>query len=276
MLSKLIVSLVPASARARVRRSAWVRHAMQRMWGGVRSRPFLDSPYQFHYDGYRNIGFEAHNFHELESKERAVVAHLFRHRPPAVMWDIGANIGFWSLFMSSLGGPGAHVTSFEPDADNLRILQMNRDRNNLNWLIRSVGLSNQPGQTTFYTDPVTGATGSVEKDHDFIGHFYAADRQAMTISLVTMDSELAGGAKPPQFIKIDVEGHELAVLEGGRELLSRHRPIIIFEATRNQPAIAQLLKELRYQIFDTAQRELDEPAYSTVAIPAEMADTAWA
>jgi len=276
MLSRLIVSLVPAGARARFRRSTLVRGAMKRIWGGIRNRPFLDSPYRFYYDGYRNIGFESHNFNELERNERAAVAHVCMRHPAACVWDIGANIGFWSLFFSTVAPAGAEIVSFEPDSENLQVLQMNRDRNGLNWRIRAVGLSDHAGESKFYTDPVTGATGSVEKDHDFIGQFYAATRRTLTISLSTMDAEVAAGARPPQFIKMDVEGHELAVLQGGRELLSRYRPCMIFETTRNQVPIAQLFIACGYRLFDTAGRHLKEPAFSTLAIPTEIADIVWA
>jgi FkbM family methyltransferase len=81
------------------------------------------------------------------------------------------------------------------------------------------------------------------------------DPEFITVPVGTLDEELAGVA--PRAVKIDVEGAEAAVLEGGRALLSRAQPIVIFE---HVPAAAELygtpagapwdiLHELGYDIF---------------------------
>jgi FkbM family methyltransferase len=55
------------------------------------------------------------------------------------------------------------------------------------------------------------------------------------VDVSTLDAELAG--RSPQVLKVDVEGAELGVLEGGRELLSRARPAIVFEHVPEASAI---------------------------------------
>ncbi len=272
MLSQLILSLVPAGARVRIRRSPFIRGMMKRLWGGIRTRPYPDSPFTFHYDGYRNISFEAHGLADLERDERNVVARILARRPPTTVWDIGANIGFWSLFLTTAAPPGTEIRCFEPDPDNLTILRLNCDRNALHWIIRPFGLSDHAGSAAFYGDPVTGATGTVEKGHDFIGNYYAANRPVVTIELTTMDDELAAGATPPGFIKMDVEGHELSVFNGGRKMLRDHRPMLIFESTREQEAIGKMLKELDYRLFDPHGCPLQAVSFNTLALPSEIAD----
>jgi FkbM family methyltransferase len=77
----------------------------------------------------------------------------------------------------------------------------------------------------------------------------------ITVELSTLDAELAGAT--PTVIKIDVEGAELAVLEGGRGVLSEVRPVLIFEHVpetaelyRDAPdAVWELLAELGYEVF---------------------------
>jgi FkbM family methyltransferase len=76
----------------------------------------------------------------------------------------------------------------------------------------------------------------------------------ITVEVSTLDREIA---QPPRVVKIDVEGAELAVLEGGRSLFSRARPVVIFEhvveasSLYEAPAAApwELLSELGYEIY---------------------------
>jgi FkbM family methyltransferase len=77
----------------------------------------------------------------------------------------------------------------------------------------------------------------------------------ITVEVSTLDAELAG--LRPTVIKIDVEGAELAVLEGGREVLAQARPILIFEHVPETAglygdapdAVWELLAELSYEVF---------------------------
>jgi FkbM family methyltransferase len=81
------------------------------------------------------------------------------------------------------------------------------------------------------------------------------DPEYLTVEVSTLDAELAGIT--PGIIKIDVEGAELAVLEGGRALLSEARPIVIFEHVAGAAALYgaavgspwDLLSSLGYEIF---------------------------
>lgn len=80
-------------------------------------------------------------------------------------------------------------------------------------------------------------------------------------------SEIVGDAGPIGFIKIDVEGHELAVLEGGLEILRRDKPVILLEAEdRHRPSavrtVTHFLSELGYRglVIDDGQiKTLDLP-----------------
>jgi FkbM family methyltransferase len=81
------------------------------------------------------------------------------------------------------------------------------------------------------------------------------DPQYIEVEVSTLDEEMAGTV--PSVVKIDVEGAEVAVLEGGRAVLSRARPLVIFEHVYEAAALygAQpgapwdLLSELGYEIF---------------------------
>jgi methyltransferase FkbM-like protein len=75
------------------------------------------------------------------------------------------------------------------------------------------------------------------------------------VEVSTLDAELEGIL--PSVVKIDVEGAEVAVLEGGRRLISRARPLIIFEHVYEAAALYgaapgqpwDLLTEMGYEVF---------------------------
>jgi FkbM family methyltransferase len=77
----------------------------------------------------------------------------------------------------------------------------------------------------------------------------------ITVKVSTLDAELEGLS--PSIVKIDVEGAELAVLEGGRSLLSRARPLVIFEHVTSASNLYgtppeapwELLTDLGYRIY---------------------------
>jgi hypothetical protein len=81
---------------------------------------------------------------------------------------------------------------------------------------------------------------------------------------------------PPDLIKIDVEGAELAVLtHAGTRLLQQIRPRWIIEVEAgNAGAIAQVLRAARYRLFDAnaPEEELTYPTWNTLAVPEEKCD----
>jgi FkbM family methyltransferase len=81
------------------------------------------------------------------------------------------------------------------------------------------------------------------------------DPEYIDVTVSTLDAEL--GNRMPRVVKVDVEGAELDVLEGGRSLLSRARPVVIFEHVSSAAALYgsppgaawDLLTELDYEVF---------------------------
>jgi FkbM family methyltransferase len=269
VVPKILRRVVPKEVRIRLRRSATVRGIAALLLKGTAHQPLPESRFEVYYDAYRNVGLGA-DLDGFEVEERRMVRKLLTQERPKVIWDVGANIGVWSLFLTSLCGDDAEIRCFEPEPDNLKILQLNMTSNQIaNWIIRPVALSNREGAAEFFTDPVCGSTGTLMDGRDFIGEYYGARRGKIQVRLTTVDHEVAGGARPPQFIKIDVEGHELAVLEGARKTLREHRPLLIFEATENQAEIGAFFKELDYQLLDLEGKPLDAPLFNTIAAPRE-------
>ena len=81
----------------------------------------------------------------------------------------------------------------------------------------------------------------------------------------------------PQFVKIDVEGAEEAVLRGATRLLSQVRPRLLCEVTgRNSRSVTKLLRDHGYRLYDaekpSGERQPDEAAaWNTLALPEEGA-----
>jgi len=129
------------------------------------------------------------------------------------VWDVGANIGYFSLeFARSVGSEGK-VLSFEPHPEIFQVLQRNVRRNNY----KNISLFNQacgsePGQTKlFFSTENEGNHKIVENSN--------SNNFALT-EVVSLSSFL--GEYTPSLIKMDIEGAELLALQGlGQENLKK-------------------------------------------------------
>jgi FkbM family methyltransferase len=271
IVPRIARQLIPVGVRIRLRSSPLVRKLAAKFLGGVAHCRFPDSQLQLFFDGYRHIGFGL-NISHLEGREKEVVNRIVRKTAPRVVWDIGANIGTWSLFFSSICAESTEIRCFEPDPQNLKFLEMNMKKNNLsNWIIRPLAVSGREGTATFFADPVCGATGTLEHDRNFIRSMYRAQRIEIEATMTTVDAEISSGARPPQFMKIDVEGHELEVLKGAHNTLRFQRPSLIFETTPGNGEISAFFKALDYELFDLNGMRVAEPHFNTIAAPRELA-----
>ena len=131
------------------------------------------------------------------------------------------------------------MLAIEPDPTNCAMLQESRayaphvD-------ILDVAVSLADGSATFLRDDVSGATGTLEHQQEaFNLRNYGETSQPMAVRTRSLDS-VAQERGFPDFLKIDIEGHEAQALEGGAHLLAR-RPLILIEAfDPSSPALAQL------------------------------------
>lgn len=89
--------------------------------------------------------------------------------------------------------------------------------------IRSMALSSDTGKTIFYIDSEGSGYSSMTKHRD-------GDHVVITVPMARLDDIVSTSVRY-DFIKIDVEGAELLVLQGARESIGRDRPLILFECT---------------------------------------------
>ena len=263
---------MPQSARAYLRRSRAVNRVLAAAASGDKCCPHPRAPFDLHFDGYRNRGW---NYGGLESYEREYLdfaGDVLARLRPACVWDVGANVGFWSLYLCGITPPIAEVIAYEPDATNRRLLKHNRDVNGLRQLhIREVALSNERGRATFHCDVLTGSTGSLEGERAFTQRFYGTPTAQTQVEVPTIDDELADGRTVPEFVKVDIEGHELGLLKGARQLLHDHRPVLLIEVTGKSTAdTVALLHDAGYVLIDPrTRRRVDTSDFEVAAVPRE-------
>ncbi|MFZ3211418.1 MAG: FkbM family methyltransferase [Terriglobales bacterium] len=150
-----------------------------------------------------------------------------------IVYDLGANVGFYSLLASFLVGSDGQVFSFEPVPRNLRFLRRHLDLNQIaNCSALDVAVSSSNGVANFDLGPTPCQ-----------GHLTTESRAALTVRTVALDSLVASGKiPPPNVIKCDIEGGEYDALTGARDTLSRYRPGI-FLATHG-PEVHGRCREL--------------------------------
>jgi len=153
-----------------------------------------------------------------------------------VLYDVGANVGFFTVIGAKLVGPGGQVHAFEPVPENAAAVRHNCELNGLKQVtVWETAVSDQSGTGQLQLAEYSGgASLSVAAPPpDFAG--------TVDVPLVTLDEIVqTRQAPPPNFVKIDVEGAEIQVLRGMAGVIEKHKPIIIFEIDDGDPqAFAQ-------------------------------------
>ncbi|MBF0588192.1 MAG: FkbM family methyltransferase [Magnetococcales bacterium] len=142
-------------------------------------------------------------------------------RPGMHLLDIGANYGVYALTMAQLAGSDGAVCAVEPTPQTADYLQKSILLNGLNNIrLMRVALSNREGEVEIFCSP-----------HSELNSLQARPGLVpQKVPLMTLDGCLAAcGWDRVDFIKLDAEGEELRVLEGGGETLTSSQPLIQME-----------------------------------------------
>jgi FkbM family methyltransferase len=173
------------------------------------------------------------------------------------VWDVGGHFGYTSLVFANILGKCTNVYSFEPNKYNLERFKRNLDLNpHLSKKIHIVPLaiSNIQGQEAFsISKNVDGSqsSGSHLAKASKPLHQSVYDKFHFSDTLVEVSTWdlLAESYPEPDLVKIDVEGSELFVLEGGMNFLSKHSPILMMEIHNISimHEMVHLLRDLNYR-----------------------------
>lgn len=216
--------------------SLFLLPADQMVWAQVRSGPARG----LWIEVYPRSG-EFHLAGNAELTTQTVIAE--RLRPGDVFYDLGANIGLYSLMAARCVGDSGKVFSFEPDAVVAERLGRNVARNSFS-------------QVTIVESGVWSVSGALEftpashaSPDRGLGTFLPSDARAPSTPIrVTSLDDFVRNAPLPDAIKCDVEGAEVEVLRGAEHLLKTHRPWILAEmhSESNERAWREFLARFGY------------------------------
>jgi FkbM family methyltransferase len=137
-----------------------------------------------------------------------------------VFWDLGAHIGFFTLIASRLVGPNGHVHAFEPHTENRGRLEQSLALNGTtNVSIHSEAFGSKPGPGRLRRSD-SSLMWSLMSEKD------TGDGELVECTTLDVMTERLGC---PDMIKVDVEGAEWSVLQGGDSLLARNTVLIVVE-----------------------------------------------
>ncbi len=170
-----------------------------------------------------------------EYKTAAFTQHFTKG---SVFYDIGAHIGYFSATASLINDGQGHVYSFEPRPDNAKFFKRHVEANGLkNITLTEAAVGAVEGEANFNANTGT-ATGHLAEDGN------------LKVKVVSIDKMHANGKLPsPDFIKIDVEGGEIFVLEGCEKVISQCRPklLIATHSPEKHQYVISFLDKYNYQ-----------------------------
>jgi FkbM family methyltransferase len=141
------------------------------------------------------------------------------------IFDVGANIGQYTLLFSELVGREGKVVAFEPDPKNFQVLRSNLERNGIrNVVAEQLCVSDARGWVTLSAESLGSTLSSM------VRYRQARNQtESTTVGAISLDEYCEEKGVWPDGVKIDVEGAEGLVLRGMTHLIERCRPWVMLE-----------------------------------------------
>jgi FkbM family methyltransferase len=172
--------------------------------------------------------------------------------------DIGANIGYYTLKLANLVGEHGKVFAFEPSPDNFILLQKNIDMNGYkNTVLEQAAVSDICGRTNLYLSSNPGDN----RIHDPLDH-----SPFVEVQTIRLDDYFNNFNQNIDFIKMDIQGSELAAIKGMANLLDRNLMIkILMEFSPNlirssggtSEDLLNLLIEHDFKLYEVNERLME-------------------
>lgn len=186
--------------------------------------------------------------------------------PDHVFYDVGANIGFFTVLGARMVGPGGRVYAFEPVRSNAQAIRSSIAMNRLdNVLVVEKAVSWESGIEALRLTADQG--GAALASGDVTPPDVVASIGVETVCIDDLVFER--GFAPPTFIKIDVEGAEMGVLSGMTRTLRIFGPILVYEMDDGDPH-RLLTRQRKVEAF-TARLD-----YKTMRLPDSYTNPGWA
>lgn len=185
-------------------------------------------------------------------------------QPGMVFYDAGANVGFLSMLAARLVGTDGSVHCFEPLPKNVEQIRHNTALNDFQGIVmvHSVALGQTDSTASFRVSeqPTFGALSDspmrVDKQIDTI-----------EVSVRRLDSLFGQEQfRPPDLIKVDVEGSEVDFLAGSHGVIGRFRPLLALELHGTNQGVASWLRQLSYAADVVGGGTLEEAPWAALVI----------
>ena len=198
------------------------------MWMGYQPQSNSEASFQIRIDtnDLRSAGIAtlSNGFYELGIER--IISEFVQESETLI--DIGANVGFYSCLAAAVN-PSISIYAFEPNP-NVRIrLATNLSKNNFSERVSVLpfGLGNASKDSEFYVPPMSGTgAGSLKELHPEEG-----ESEKFIVSIKPLD-QILNEIENIDLIKMDIEGAEFDAIQGARELIEKHKPVIIVELLR--------------------------------------------
>jgi FkbM family methyltransferase len=190
-------------------------------------------------------------FYNRYSRE---ILEVFRYfaKPGETVIDVGAHIGYFTLFLAELVGSRGHVYCFEPDPRAMNFLKTSITASRMDWIeVSPLALAQGRGTIDFYLAKGLGSSSAIKS-------FQQVNASRAMVSTISLDELVDEGRVTGtiRLIKIDIEGFELEAIRGMVKVLKIHRPIMVIEVNNEMleargetPAgLLELVASLDYKI----------------------------
>lgn len=171
--------------------------------------------------------FALRSFSMPGGNEYKLIRFLIQNlQPTDIFYDVGANYGFYSLLAREFVS-GGEIHLFEPLPDIFRLTQKNLGQEQSIFCNR-IALSSECGSSAFFSSVGSNASGTSTLVRDVTARKLGTKYQKIIVPSLTLDYYVAQHKKPT-ILKLDVEGGECMVLDGGRNFLKTYNPLISLE-----------------------------------------------
>ncbi len=178
-------------------------------------------------------------------------------KPGDEVWDIGANVGVFTFAAAAMSKTG-NVLAFEPDTFLIEVIRASRKRNGLrNVQAIPAAIASEDGFAEFLVAERGRASNSLKSA---VGRSQMGGvRDSFLVPTFSGESVHRRLNSRPSFIKIDVEGAELQVLEGCKSVLRSLKPLVFIELGAESRELAtKLLLDLGYRCDSATDPECDD------------------
>jgi FkbM family methyltransferase len=190
---------------------------------------------------------------ELGHLDSLELLELLRANPPATIYDIGANVGTWTCLAKSLY-PAAQVEAFEPLAQHFPKFKEWTAAWPADVRLHACALGAEERSATMHVMDFSDASSLLALSAQGADEFKIKPAAEQSVSVVPLDVLVARERlRPPDLIKLDVQGYELAVLQGAAGCLRSARVVLCEVSFREfysgQPLFHDVLAFLRERGF---------------------------